>query len=96
MITTDQFYKRCSCRAVGECSHNNHAEIVALNAMINKFASAMKSKLKNKFLRDGYSGWDNIGPNSPPYISDLQHHVEKGDLVDVANIAAILWNRKQP
>lgn len=89
-ISVDQFLRSCGCRSAGDCSHNSTAEFEALNALVDAFAVEMKLKLQRKAL-DGYGGWDD-----PGCVSGLKHalseHLVKGDPIDVANIAAMLWN----
>src|SRR5688500_8707654 len=95
MITVEQFREPCGCRSVGECNHNLTVELSALNACVDSFAHAMKEKLMRKWMRDGKAGWDD--PEWRDHIREsLTRHVEKGDMVDVANLAMMLWNFKQP
>lgn len=92
MITTDSFIKPCGCRSAGDCTHNAHAEFDALDALVDAFAAEMKKKLRKKAL-EGRGGWDD--PNCEEWLrASLVTHAERGEgqEVDVANIAAMLWN----
>jgi hypothetical protein len=90
MITTEQFFKPCECRSVGECTHNIFAEEKALKALFREFSKAMADKLYKKFCA-GHIGWDDA--KCLPFLKQaLRVHVEKGDMVDVANFAAMIWN----
>lgn len=61
---------------------------------VDAFASAMKSKMIESSNR-GRGGWDNPSRCSVRYLRHLlRQHVEKGDPVDVANIAMMLWHRR--
>lgn len=94
MITVEQFEISCGCRSVGECTHNDFAELKALDALVDAFAAEMKKKLRKK-AAEGRSGWDN--PLYKDGIRDaLILHVVRGpgQEVDAANLAAMLWNFK--
>ena len=90
---TENYEITCGCRSVGECSHNMMAWKIALEATVDDFAYAMKKKLISKAMRDGKAGWDD--PNWPreDILRQLIEHVEKGDMVDVANFAMFVWNQ---
>jgi len=70
-------------------------EVAALEALVDAFAAEMKKKLVRKFL-DGYHGWDD--PECEVVIrQSLAEHVSRsetrnGQFVDIANLAAMLWN----
>ena len=91
MITAEAFVSLCGCRSVGECEHDYSAETDALKALVDAFAVEMKKKLLCK-AREGWGGWDN--PENKEHIkASLLHHVKLvGQEVDVANLAAMLWN----
>ncbi len=96
MITTRSMMKPCGCRSSGECTHNIFVETMALNRMVDKFAEEMKRKLCHK-LAEGYHGWDD--PSAEPVlIEKLRDHIErgKGQEIDIANLAAMLWNLRTP
>lgn len=59
---------------------------------VDRFAAAMKAKLAKK-REEGRGGWD--GPTCSAEILSqmLRKHVEKGDPVDVANLAMMLQQR---
>ena len=92
----DDFYQPCGCRSVGKCSHNDFAWKMALDAMVDDFAHHMKLKLTKKFL-EGKTGWDDPDWTEEQIMQALKSHVEKenGDMIDVANFAMFLWNRRQ-
>ncbi|ESX17540.1 hypothetical protein X766_16035 [Mesorhizobium sp. LSJC255A00] len=62
------------------------------DAAVDRFAAAMKAKLSKK-RAEGRGGWD--GPDcSAQILSDLMRtHVDKGDPVDVGNLAMMLQQR---
>lgn len=62
------------------------------DAAVDRFAAAMKAKLEKK-RADGRGGWE--GPTcTADFLSKLlREHVEKGDPVDVANLAMMLHQR---
>ena len=90
--TTEQHMIDCACRSAGECDHNGFAWAKALDACVDDFAWAMKQKLKKKFI-EGKDGWDD--PNWPieNVLDQLRAHIDKGDMVDVANFAMFAWNK---
>ena len=94
MITAEDFIPRCGCRSVGECTHGMFADQRAFDAVVNKLATAMKAKFRNKFM-EGRSGWDERDAKEF-LLTSLKSHIERGDMVDVANIAAMIWNLEQP
>ena len=65
----------------------------ALGELVHRFAAAMRHKLYDKAV-EGYTGW-----NNPENIEMIQQkllaNVERGDWVDVANLAAMLWGLEQ-
>lgn len=92
-IATEQFIKRrCGCRAIGECMHNVGAELKALDTLVDLFSLEMKRKLRRK-MGEGKSGWDDPDWQEKDIIAQLIIHVDKGDMVDVANFAMFKWNR---
>jgi len=62
---------------------------------VDRFRLAMLEKLSIKRLQ-GRGGWSDPEVCS---ISDLHamllNHVKKGDMVDIANFAMMIWNREQ-
>ena len=92
MITVESFHKPCGCRSVGECTHNSFAELDALNALVDAFAAEMKRKLRQKAL-EGRSGWDDPDCADGIMAALIEHaNRGRGQEVDVANLAAMLWN----
>ena len=82
----------CECRAVSECEHNTFAWSKAIDACVDEFSASMRKKLKQKFM-EGKSGWDDPKWEKKDILADLVKHIEKGDMVDVANIAMFAWNK---
>lgn len=60
---------------------------------VDRFASAMKAKLAKK-RSEGRGGWDNDDKSIGVLLSNLlREHVEKGDPLDVGNLAMMLHQR---
>lgn len=60
---------------------------------VDEFAAAMKAKLREK-REQGRGGWDDPGQCEPRTLARmLLDHLHKGDPVDVANFAMMLWHR---
>lgn len=60
---------------------------------VDRFAAAMKAKLAKK-RADGLGGWEDKEECSQGFLSRLlREHVEKGDPIDVANLAMMLQQR---
>ena len=59
---------------------------------VNRFAAAMKGKLQSKRLQ-GRGGWDGPDCNAEILSWLLREHVEKGDPLDVGNLAMMLHQR---
>lgn len=60
---------------------------------VDRFAAAMKRKLAQK-REEGRGGWDDPEQCSAQYLSNLlRDHVEKGDPLDVGNLAMMLHQR---
>jgi hypothetical protein len=67
------------------------------NTGVDRFAEAMKEKLR--FCREvkQRGGWHI--PHEVPLDRLkmlLKEHLEKGDMVDVGNLAMMIWNRQNP
>lgn len=93
-VTVEGEMVSCGCRSAGE--YNTFVELAALNKMVDEFAAEMKQKLRRKWS-EGYTGWDN--PAAAEYLrASLREHVmrETPQAIDVANIAAMLWNLRRP
>ena len=89
------FQQSCGCRSVGECSHGDFVWLHALDALLTAFTAEMRKKLIRKFT-EGRTGWDDPEWTEDQIMQALREHVEKenGDMVDVANFAMFLWNRR--
>ena len=80
MITTKQFI----------------SEEAALNALVDAFAAEMKAKLQTK-REDGFHGWDYLDAMPAIHRKYRQHlRRQNNQWVDVANLAAMLWNATRP
>lgn len=63
------------------------------DAAVDKFAEEMKKKLAKK-RKEGRGGWEDKSQCTADFLSELlRGHVEKGDPVDVANLAMMLFCR---
>lgn len=78
---------------MAEISLDEWIEEAIDNAGVDRFAQAMKYKLAVKRF-EGKSGWYDLAACSAEDLSQqLLKYVERGDPVDVANIAMFLWCR---
>jgi hypothetical protein len=67
----------------------------ALNALVDAFAAEMKAKLQAK-REDGFHGWDYLDAMPMIHRKYRQHLRRKNNQwIDVANLAAMLWNAEQ-
>ncbi len=66
------------------------SERVALKECAKAFSKEMKKKLFKKM--ETKSGWDSAQWVKRHCKKRLIAHIEKGDMVDVANLAMFLWN----
>jgi len=64
------------------------SEFKRLFKAVDEFAFDMKMKLANQTL-DGYTGWDDES-ELENFNEALFSHIEKGDMVDVANFAMFI------
>lgn len=63
------------------------------DAAVDRFAAAMKAKLAKK-RAEGRGGWEDKDQCSSEFLSKLlREHVEKGDPLDVGNLAMMLHQR---
>jgi hypothetical protein len=63
------------------------------NLAVDKFSAVMKAKLEKK-RAEGRGGWEDKSQCSAETLSQLlREHLEKGDPVDVANLAMMLHQR---
>lgn len=68
------------------CAHSD-------DEAVDRFSAAMKNKLAQK-REEGRGGWDNDNKAIGVVLSNmLRDHVEKGDPIDVANLAMMLHQR---
>jgi hypothetical protein len=57
---------------------------------------AMVAKLAKQRGR-GYGGWNDPSRCSIKRLERmLREHVDKGDMIDIANFAMMIWNRRNP
>ena len=68
-------------------------DIEKINRTIDQFAEVMKEKMKEKYY-EGYEGWDDIAGLEDHITHRLIEHAKrgKGQEVDMANFAMMLWN----
>lgn len=63
---------------------------------VRRFTRRMLEKLADK-RAEGYCGWNEPGECSVDRLKEmLSEHLPKGDMVDVANFAMMIWNRQNP
>ena len=93
-FTVKENMKRCNCRSVNECYCNIFTEIETLEKCVDAFAEEMKKKLRTKYIRDGFSGWDSEEWQKESVLDRLKEHVVTGDMIDVANFAMFAWNKE--
>lgn len=76
-------------QAFVESTTNEQADL----AMVESVAQAMRNKLSKK-RNDGRGGWYKLHEvNNKKLIEMLKKHVDKGDMVDVLNLAAMIHVR---
>lgn len=64
---------------------------------LSRFCKQMKAKIIYSRTVKGRSGWNSQEQCSIASLRVLLHkHLEKGDMVDVANLAMMIWNRENP
>ncbi|MEQ9393281.1 MAG: hypothetical protein RLO03_13845 [Balneola sp.] len=91
--TIEQHTHQCGCRSVGECMCNISAERKALIACVDDFAENMKKKLLQKMV-EGKNGWEDPEWFEADRLAALEEHLEKSDMIDVANFAMFVWNNQ--
>ncbi|WP_241116054.1 hypothetical protein [Achromobacter xylosoxidans] len=75
--------------SVPRASQSRHPDDIA----VDSFAVAMKAKLAKK-RAEGRGGWSDKSQCTAEFLSQLLHgHVDKGDPVDVGNLAMMLHQR---
>lgn len=63
---------------------------------VERFSIAMSNKLDAK-RKEGRGGWNNPHECTRESLyMMLADHVRKGDMVDIANFAMMIWNRENP
>ena len=65
-----------------------HKRDKRLSEGLSSFGKEMRAKLLEKSLQ-GYGGWETCTPERLEKM--LREHLKKGDMVDVANFALMLW-----
>lgn len=80
-------YKYCP-----TCNDQRSKEEIILDSMVDEFSNLMKNKLIKK-SQEGFSGWETCQPWE--LMEMLEEHIAKGDMVDIANYAAMIWYKKQ-
>lgn len=103
-VTTEMLTKPCGCRSAGECTHNRFVESDATDLLVDRFATALKARLRRKSAEDK-SGWDDPRWPAKDIQSQLSGHVTKAvardqvgiiqdaDVLDIAAFCAFWWNR---
>lgn len=72
---------------------HHHVDVHPDDIAVDRFADAMKIKLAKK-RNEGRGGWADKTECSQIFLSQLlREHVEKGDPVDVGNLAMMLHQR---
>ena len=61
---------------------------------VDRFTVAMRRKLTKK-RKEGRGGWNN-DCRIETLLAMLHEHAGKGDMVDIANFAMMVWNRENP
>ena len=108
-MTTEQFAESFHMARTGDITairSDEYADAIGLE----RFNRAMQEKLAKKRAA-GRGGWNRPFQRSQPDRGDvvlqtgcdtemlrtmLIDHVRKGDMVDVANLAMMIWNREHP
>ncbi|RLD00688.1 MAG: hypothetical protein DRI46_06760 [Chloroflexi bacterium] len=75
----------------------NSAELRKIQRAIDLFATQMKIRMENKFVEEGFTGWDN-----PAYLPSIRSRLQRKaakillnqdyplDVIDIANFAMII------
>ena len=93
---------RCGCLAGGKpdteiclannCPDTHQNTIHPDESAVDRFAAAMKAKLERK-RQHGRGGWETC--SNADLWRMLREHVEKGDPVDVANLAMMIHQNSE-
>lgn len=71
----------------------SHRRMHPDDVAVEVFAARMKTKLRKK-REEGYGGWNKPEECHATFLREqLRNHLHKGDPVDVANYAMMLWHR---
>lgn len=62
------------------------------NLLVHEITRDMNEKLAKK-RKDGYSGWHTSDCSNSDLVIMLKAHIDKGDMIDVINIAAMIHCR---
>ena len=74
---------------------DNLHEALIDEAGVDTFATAMKTKLAKK-RSEGRGGWAHPTECSQDaLLGMLKKHIDKGDMVDIGNLAMMIFNRQQ-
>ena len=65
------------------------------NEGVARFTKAMRLKLAKK-RREGRGGWQTPQCVDGKLWEMMINHVKKGDVVDVATLAMMIWNKRNP
>ena len=73
----------------------SETERIIDHTSIRDFAIAMRDKMDRK-RAEGHGGWHDPAVCSVASLEWLLiEHIKKGDMVDIANFAMMIWNRKR-
>jgi hypothetical protein len=80
-------------RNIERIAVDSHADRVGLN----RFTDAMLARLDEARNLDGRGGWNRVGECSIERLTELYNRaIASGNLVNVANYAMMIWNRRNP
>jgi len=69
-------------------------EEITLDLLVDMFFIHVRRKLHRKIL-EGYCGWDDPSAvTTNNLIEKLKSNLKEGDMIDVAALAALIWNRQ--
>jgi hypothetical protein len=80
-------------RSIENIVVDSHADRVGFN----RFTAAMRERLDEARNVEGRGGWNRAGECSIERLTELYNRaVASGNLVNVANYAMMIWNRRHP